>query len=142
MVCTVGSELICSSVLLPSPVRNHSKHVGLEVAHIPLAIAVPMGMLSTGQFDWTLPSPDILDALSNAEKLLWSHLNLMSQKGSVVKVREAAISLALVGAFQTSLGNQRNGVPWAIASLLGMCQSANVVYKLRSWPVLRCFNRP
>ena len=85
-----------------------------------------MGMLSTGKFDWTLPSPDILDALANAEKLLWSHLNLMAQRGSVVKVREAAISLALVGAFQTSLGNQRNGVPWVMASLLGMCKFVSV----------------
>lgn len=84
-----------------------------------------MGMLSTGQFDWRLPSPDIVDALADAEKLLWSHLNLMAQKGSVVKVREAAISLALVQAFQTSLGNQRNGVPWVMASLLGMCQFSN-----------------
>jgi separase len=85
-----------------------------------------MGMLSTGQFVWTPPSPDILDALANAEKLLWSHLNLMAQKGSVVKVREAAILLALVGSFQTSLGNQRNKVPWVMASLLGTYQFANV----------------
>ena len=85
-----------------------------------------MGMLSTGQFAWTLPSLDITDALANAEKLLWSHLDLMSQKGSVVKVCEAAILLALVGAFQTSLGNQRNNVPWVMASLLGTYQFANV----------------
>ena len=78
-----------------------------------------MGMLSTGQSAWTLPSPDILDALANTEKLLWSHLNLMARKGSVVKIREAAILLALVGAFQTSLGNQRLKVPWVMASLLG-----------------------
>ena len=82
-----------------------------------------MGMLGTA---WTLPSPDVLDALANAEKLLWSHLDLMAQKGSVVKVREAAILLALVGAFQTSLGNQRNKVPWVIASLLGTYRFANV----------------
>ena len=85
-----------------------------------------MGMLSTGQFARTLPSLDILDALANAEKLLWSHLDLMAQKGSVVKVREAAILLALVGAFQTSLGNQRNKVPWVMASLLGTYQFSNV----------------
>lgn len=91
-----------------------------------------MGMLSTGQFAWKLPSPDILDALANTEKLLWSHLNLMAQKGSVVKIREAAILLALVGAFQTSLGNQRNKVPRVIASLLGTYQIFNVMlgYKL------------
>jgi len=102
-----------------------------------------MGMLSTRQSDWTLPSPDILDALANAEKLLWSHLNLMAQKGSVVKVREAAISLALVGAFQTSLGNQRKGVPLVMASLLGTFQFANVTqyqYRLRSGPFLRYFD--
>ena len=86
-----------------------------------------MGMLSTGQFAWTLPSPDILDALANAEKLLWSHLNLMAQKGSVVKIRETAILLALVGAFQTSLGNQRNKVPWVIASLLGTYQDVYII---------------
>lgn len=85
-----------------------------------------MGMLSTGQFAWRLPSPDILDALASAEKLLWSHLDLMAQKGSVVKVREATVLLALVGAFQTSLGNQRNKVPWVMASLLGTYLFANV----------------
>ena len=97
----------------------------LKLLILPLAIAVPMGMLSTRQFARTLPSPDILDALASAEKLLWSHLDLLAQKGSVVKVREAAILLALVGAFQTSLGKQRNKAPWVMASLLGMNQFAN-----------------
>ncbi|KAF8155999.1 cysteine peptidase C50 [Crassisporium funariophilum] len=81
-------------------------------------IAVPMGMLSIGKMESVLPSPDILDALVSAEKLLWAHLSTTAGTGSIIKVRDAAISLALIGAFQTSLGNQRTGGPWVIASLL------------------------
>jgi hypothetical protein len=43
----------------------------------------------------------------------------MAQKGSVVKIREAAILLVLVGAFQSSLGNQPFYLPWLqVESLL------------------------
>ena len=52
-----------------------------------------------------LPSTqDLLKLLQHAEGLFWSDLNSMSKKGSVSHVREAAISLAIVRALQTSLG--------------------------------------
>jgi separase len=66
-----------------------------------------------------LPSAEVVNALANAEKYLWAHLKMTAGKGNVVKVREAATSLALIGAFRTSLGDRRVDVASAIASLLG-----------------------
>jgi hypothetical protein len=46
--------------------------------------------------------------------------------------------LALIGAFQTSLGNQRNKVPWVMASLLGTYQFVNIAC-IKETKVLVCF---
>ena len=63
---------------------------------------------------------DIVDALSKAENLLSEYLNISTAKGSVIKLREAAISLVLVYAFRTSLGDRRRNLPAVMAKLLGM----------------------
>jgi separase len=65
-------------------------------------------------------SIEVIDALANAEKLLWAHLDLTATKGNVIQVRDAAISLVLIGAFRTSLGDRRVDVPSVMVSLLGM----------------------
>lgn len=65
-------------------------------------------------------SVEVVDALANAEKLLWAHLNLTATKGNVIQVRDAAISLVLISAFRTSLGDRRVDVPSVMVSLLGM----------------------
>jgi separase len=86
--------------------------------HGPAAITLPMGVtkneassLSSGQ--------EVIGVLNNAERLFWSDLTLISRRGNVFDVRDAAISLALIRAFQTSLGNSTNDSPVLAARLLG-----------------------
>lgn len=66
-----------------------------------------------------LPSGEVVNALANAEKYLRAHLKITAGKGNVIKAREAATLLALIGAFRTSLGDRGVGVASDIASLLG-----------------------
>jgi len=78
-----------------------------------------MGMESKEKLNPSLPSMDVVEALANAEKLLWSQLNLTAATGNTIKVREAVLSLVLVNAFRTSLGDRRQGIPSVMAALLG-----------------------
>lgn len=64
-------------------------------------------------------SQDVLATLNNAERLFWSDLGLISRRGIVFDVRDAAISLALIRAFQTSLGGSLADSPVVAARLLG-----------------------
>ncbi|KAF9552923.1 hypothetical protein CPC08DRAFT_822591 [Agrocybe pediades] len=81
-------------------------------------IAIPMGMGSKEPVRPAMPSSEILDALANAQNYFSSYLKATSAKGNVVKVREAAISLALIGAFRTSLGDKKCAGPGPMAILL------------------------
>ena len=62
-----------------------------------------MGM--SGDRHLSLPSAtqDILSTLDNAERLFWADLTLITRRGSVSHVRDAAVSLALIWALQASL---------------------------------------
>ncbi|EDR03015.1 uncharacterized protein LACBIDRAFT_307876 [Laccaria bicolor S238N-H82] len=60
---------------------------------------------------FSLPPP-------SAEKLFQANLSLTSRNGSVLKLRDAAISLTLIKAFQTSLGRPGNGSSVVTATLL------------------------
>ena len=64
---------------------------------------------------------EILSILANAEKLFWSELALVAKRGKVFHVRDAAISLALIRAFQASLGKTNKEGPTLTARLLGTC---------------------
>ncbi|KDR77139.1 hypothetical protein GALMADRAFT_66375 [Galerina marginata CBS 339.88] len=86
-------------------------------------IAVPMGMGSKEQIRPIIPSHEVIDALASAEKRFWAHLSMTAANGNVVKVREAAISLALIAAFRTSLGDKRSNGPSVISTLLD-CSAA------------------
>lgn len=57
--------------------------------------------------------------LEATEKLFWENLELTCQRGSVSHVREAAVRLALIRAFQASLGKAGADVPMLTANLLG-----------------------
>ncbi|CAA7261156.1 unnamed protein product [Cyclocybe aegerita] len=81
-------------------------------------VAIPMGMETREHVQPMLPSADIVEALANAEKLLWTHLASTARKGNVIEVRESVISLVLIGAFRTSLGDRRQDVPSTMAALL------------------------
>ncbi|CAL1698705.1 unnamed protein product [Somion occarium] len=66
-------------------------------------ISVPMGMTG-GRFASSPTTQEILGTLNAAEKLFWSDLALVARRGNVSHVRDSVISLALIRAFQTSLG--------------------------------------
>jgi separase len=83
------------------------------------AIALPMGMTSAKAMSPTPGSQEISVILNNAEQLFWSDLALIARRGQVPQVREAAISLALIRAFQTSLGKSGLEGPVLAARLLG-----------------------
>ncbi|KAG6902753.1 hypothetical protein C0995_011901 [Termitomyces sp. Mi166 len=81
-------------------------------------IALPMGMTSR-TINTPLPATqDIIVTLEAAEKLFWESLVHITRTGRVTDVREAVISLALVQAFQTSLGKSSVCVPNLAAGLL------------------------
>jgi len=67
----------------------------------------------------TLPSVEVLDALANAEKLLWAHVGITAKTGNVIKIRETAMSLVLISAFRTSLGDRTTDGPTIMAALMG-----------------------
>jgi separase len=67
----------------------------------------------------TLPSVEVLDALASAEKLLWAHVGIAATTGNVIKIRETAMSLVLISAFRTSLGDRTIDGPTIMAALMG-----------------------
>ncbi|KAF8623369.1 hypothetical protein AX17_007447 [Amanita inopinata Kibby_2008] len=81
-------------------------------------IALPMGMTSKTKHIVTSTTQDLLNILDNAAKLFWANLLLIATSGSVSDVRNATISLALINAFQTSLGRPGKGGPHIAARLL------------------------
>ena len=70
---------------------------------------------------------DILTILQNAERLFWSDLALLAKRGNVFHVRDAAVSLALIRAFQDTLGKTRSEASTIAACLLGECYLAPCV---------------
>ena len=62
---------------------------------------------------------EILAVLANAEKLFWSDLELVANRGKAFHVRDAAISLAFIRAFKASLGEVQEPGPTLAARLLG-----------------------
>lgn len=77
---------------------------------------------------------ELLNCLSTAEKFFWEGLELSSARGEVYQVRETALSLLLIRAFQTSLGKGGKSVANIAAALLGMtsrtCDYRIQAYKL------------
>ncbi|KAG6831576.1 hypothetical protein H0H87_004795 [Tephrocybe sp. NHM501043] len=61
---------------------------------------------------------DILVTLEAAERLFWDNLTDIAKTGNISDVREGAVSLALVQAFQTSLGKSTGNTSSLTVSLL------------------------
>ena len=80
------------------------------------AMTIPMGM--SGELV-SSASQDMLETLATAEKLFWEHMSYISRRGHVSSVREAAICLALIRTFRTSLGRGDKHTPVLAAQLLG-----------------------
>ncbi|KAM5541905.1 hypothetical protein V8D89_004634 [Ganoderma adspersum] len=80
------------------------------------AMTIPMGM--SGDVVPSSASQDMLETLATAEKLFWEHMSYVARRGHVTSVREAAICLALIRAFRTSLGRGDKYTPVLAAQLL------------------------
>lgn len=88
---------------------------------MPQAIMIPMGISSDRVLSTNTVLREILNTLSAAERSLRSDLTLIAHRGNVASVRDTAISLALIIALQSSLGNGSTEVSHLVAHLIGMC---------------------
>ncbi|KAI0360283.1 hypothetical protein OH77DRAFT_1393661 [Trametes cingulata] len=80
------------------------------------AMTIPMGM--SGDMIPSSASQDMLETLATAEKLFWEHMSYIARRGHVSSVREAAVCLALIRTFRTSLGRGDVQTPVLAAQLL------------------------
>ncbi|KZT63999.1 hypothetical protein DAEQUDRAFT_815284 [Daedalea quercina L-15889] len=87
------------------------------------AIMIPMGISSERVFGASGIMREILNTLSAAERSLRSDLGLIAHRGNVSSVRDTAISLALISALQSSLGNGSTDVSHLVARLIDMSTS-------------------
>jgi separase len=71
---------------------------------------------------------EILAMLSHAEKLFWSDLALVAKRGNVFHVRDAALSLSLIKAFQDTLGKASVKGPNLATCLLGELNKENLLW--------------
>ena len=60
-----------------------------------------------------------MHTLANAERFFWSGLELSFASGHVSQVREAALCLVLIRAYQSSLGKGGKNSTMVAVSLLG-----------------------
>ncbi|KIK92250.1 hypothetical protein PAXRUDRAFT_830139 [Paxillus rubicundulus Ve08.2h10] len=81
-------------------------------------IALPMGMSGDKDLSLVPATQDILNTLGDAEKLFWADLSLTLRRGNVSHVREASVSLAMIRAFQSSLGKASTDAPLLAVRLL------------------------
>ncbi|KAG6876650.1 hypothetical protein C0993_001514 [Termitomyces sp. T159_Od127] len=82
-------------------------------------IALPMGMTSELTNTPSSAAQDILVSLEAAEKFFWACLVHIARTGKITDVRDGIVSLALVQAFQTSLGKSNVNAPNLTVGLLG-----------------------
>lgn len=79
-----------------------------------------MGLINRTNHATSAASQDLLNILDSAATLFWSNLSLITANGSVPDVRNAMTSLALISAFQTSLGRPGRTEATLAARLLGI----------------------
>ncbi|KZO95424.1 hypothetical protein CALVIDRAFT_599208 [Calocera viscosa TUFC12733] len=89
-------------------------------------IAVPMGMTSGHSMVPSASSTQVLDTLHKAEQYFAEALELMLCKGRVSQTRRISVSLALIHAFQTTLGKVNSRGPRLAASLLEMSSGTSL----------------
>ncbi|ESK88507.1 cysteine-type endopeptidase [Moniliophthora roreri MCA 2997] len=81
-------------------------------------VALPMGTSSTFAASLSPSLQEILRNLEDAEKLFWSQLLALGDTGYVPDVRSAIVSIALIRAFQASLGRSELESSRLMAGLL------------------------
>lgn len=111
-------EQICFSAHSSSPVCSPLLFHDLPLIEF-AAIALPMGMSSDKIFSLSPSAQDILATLVGAERLFWADLTAIARRGKVSRMRDAAVSLAMIRALQSSLGKAGKAGPVLAASLLG-----------------------
>lgn len=89
-----------------------------------------MGMSSDKSLSVLPSTQEIRGILDTAEKLFWADLALVAERGNTSYVRDAAVSLALVKALQTSLGRPMKNGPVLAASLLGYRHFIPIMFHL------------
>ncbi|KAF9070318.1 peptidase family C50-domain-containing protein [Rhodocollybia butyracea] len=68
-------------------------------------------------------SIDIIKSLEHGEKLFWSYLGALGQKGYLPDLRKSVISIAIIKTFQASLGRSDPKTPLLTAGLLDASSS-------------------
>ncbi|KAK0220404.1 cysteine peptidase C50 [Armillaria fumosa] len=81
-------------------------------------IALPLGTMGADMPTLAGTPLEISRSLETAARLFGDNLRLTAHNGDVSHVREAAIKLALIRAFQTSLGKSGTDAPLLVANLL------------------------
>ncbi|KZT53093.1 hypothetical protein CALCODRAFT_557695 [Calocera cornea HHB12733] len=89
-------------------------------------IAVPMGMTSGQCMIPSASSTQVLDTLHKAEQYFAEALEMMLCKGHVAQTRNISVSLALINAFQTTLGKVNSKGPRLAASLLELSSGTSL----------------
>ncbi|KAG8988816.1 hypothetical protein FRB93_003969 [Tulasnella sp. JGI-2019a] len=89
-------------------------------------LALPLGMSSGEGVSVPTSTAELFACLSNAEKFFWAGLELSSSRGEVHQFREAALSLMLIRAFQTSLGKGGKNGSVIAAALLDVSSSVTL----------------
>ena len=77
-----------------------------------------MGMLCEG-LTMRPSSRDVVEALNGAEEIYSTGLDTFYERGSITHMRDSAVSLALVKAFQAALGATGREGPAMAARFLG-----------------------
>lgn len=88
-----------------------------------VAIALPMSSLNRRSQDRTSTRKAIHSLLARAASAFQAALQLMERNGRVEAVRQASMNLAMLCAFQASLGEGGAGLARNVADLLGESRS-------------------
>lgn len=111
------ADMFLSSLAESGTFANHTSRVA--IVNTLEAIMIPMGISSDRVLSANTVMRDILNTLSAAERSLRSDLSLIAHRGNVANVRDTAISLALISALQSSLGNGTTEISHLVARLIG-----------------------
>ena len=112
------TDLFMSSLTESSKYQSRVRGYGSHLTSA--AIAMPMGTPEKRTKDRQSTRQSIKYILDQSEAAFLSALDLLAGNGRVEDVRQACLSIALLHAFQTSLGHGTSSVTAAAAGILGV----------------------
>ena len=80
-----------------------------------------MGMSGGELFTPPSATREVLAALGASEQYFWASLESNALRGEAPHLRDAALSLAIIRAYQTALGSKSKHGPEVTTALLGAC---------------------